>query len=314
MVPPPRILLRQAIQENSTEKLSEAVRINKAKNSSDNGFLVSALTTCFRQGKADLVRHLLEQEHAPVGSIKPGDLTPREGEPSFSLPLLGLLIANGWDINSEDNPGAAGRKDKLIDLVCDREDVVQWLVEHGARIDHAQEYHEMMPRVVALLETCAVFGSVSTFKYLQQKGAKLGTRTLHRSAGEAAAIGADPALEDGGAGDANAEDGDGAANPVKRRRDRAEMLRYLVDEVKLDINALDTDIALHAWHWGPPISYAAGKPQGEAVVRWLLQKGADPTIKNLQSHSDAEEVARSLNCSKTAEVISRWKREHAGEQ
>ncbi|KAI5457008.1 hypothetical protein BGZ63DRAFT_395244 [Mariannaea sp. PMI_226] len=305
----PRILLRDALQHSSVDTLSKAVaasRSGSVRGCSPEEFIPHALTACIREGKLELARYLLEDEHVPATAIKPTTLLA-----NFSFEMLELLVANGWDINSEELPGPTSCRKKLIDLSCDRDDLVKWLVEHGARIDYGQEYYEIMPQPAPLLETCALFGSVSTFKYLQENGAKLGTRTLHRAAEEAAVFGADPALEDGsGFG----SDGDDDAAAAKKRRRKVEMLRYLVDEVKLDVNAIDTDIPGHAWHWGPPISYAAGKPNGAAVVKWLLAKGADPTIKNLQSNADAEEVARSLGCIENAELINQWKREHASEK
>lgn len=87
-------------------------------------------------------------------------------------------------------------------------------------------------------------------KYLQAKGAQLRRRTLHRCAQRAAAVGANPALEDGGASEL-----DGGNPHAARRRELSEMLRFLLDELKLDIDADDSDIAWRTFHKGSPVCY-----------------------------------------------------------
>lgn len=65
------------------------------------------------------------------------------------------------------------------------------------------------------------------------------------------------------------------------------MLTYLVDELHLDVNARDTEDLMSDGcrkpsSWGRPLDYALKvadeDPVGGAVVRWLLNKGADPNI------------------------------------
>lgn len=264
-----------------------------------------------RCGNLDLTRHLLEHEGAPIACV-----TPRDVEYNFSQPLLELLVDRGWDVNAEEKSESDGGRQRLVDLVCDRGETVRWLVEKGARVDHGQSYYEIAPQPAPLLETCAALGSVSTFKFLRDRGAPMGVRTLHRAAGSAASIGADPALEDGGSGGESGDEGEDeeeAADSAQRRRQRADMLRYLVDELGLEVNTMDTDVQGHAEYWGPPVSYAAARRRGERVVAWLLERGADPRVRNVLSGADAEGVAREEGCEGTAEVISRWKDEHAKE-
>ncbi|RSL82817.1 hypothetical protein CEP51_004923 [Fusarium floridanum] len=299
--PNPRDILDEAIEHNSIPQLVEALQIaqsNPPRNSSYEKFLTSALSACIENGKLDLVKYLLEQESTPLTSLSPTKVWSK-----FSIPLVELLIAHGWDINQQAPRGPTDRCRRLVDLACHDQDIITWLVNHGARVDGGEYEYEMFPQPAPLLETCALQGSVSTFKYLQERGARLGRRTLHLAAGAAAALGVDPKVE----GDGTADASESAMNKeAERKRAKLKMLRFLVEDVKLDVNAMDTDIPHHARHLGTPICYAASKANGEAVVRWLLEKGADSSIKNMEG-ADAEYVAKDHGCEKPLEVLKEWK-------
>ncbi|KAJ9414375.1 hypothetical protein QL093DRAFT_2468103 [Fusarium oxysporum] len=170
-------------------------------------------------------------------------------------------------------------------------------------MDGEVDLYEIFPQPAPLLETCAVRGSVATFRFLQSKGALLGHRTLHRAAGEAASFGADPftyqEVHDQAVGD------DAGA-----RNERAEMLVFLVDEMKLDINAMDSTVPYRAYHWGTPLCYAAVKEKGAHVVRWLLEKGAQPKVETAQNVADAEMLAKLTGCTENARILREWKQMH----
>lgn len=67
--------------------------------------------------------------------------------------------------------------------------------------------------------------------------------------------------------------------------------RYLVDEHRFDVNGMDATVA-HACpnllqrHWGTPskvctMRFAARSlKKGAPVVKWLLERGADPSVKH----------------------------------
>ncbi|RTE85062.1 hypothetical protein BHE90_000427 [Fusarium euwallaceae] len=299
--PNPRDILDEAIEHDSIPQLVEALQIAQStppRNSSYEKFLTSALSACVENGKLDMVKYLLEQESAPLTSLSPTKVWSK-----FSIPLVELLIAHGWDINQQAPRGPTDRCRRLVDLACHDQDIIAWLVDHGARVDGGEYEYEMFPQPAPLLETCALQGSVSTFKYLQERGARLGRRTLHLAAGAAAALGVDPKVE----GDGTADASESAMNKeAERKRAKLEMLRFLVEDVKLDVNAMDTDIPHHARHLGTPICYAASKVNGGVVVRWLLEKGADSSIKNMEG-ADAEYVAKDHGCEKPLEVLKEWK-------
>ncbi|TVY60297.1 hypothetical protein Focb16_v003604 [Fusarium oxysporum f. sp. cubense] len=300
--PHPRRMLNEAIRERSLSQLVPAMEMIKADPqllSSLQEWLPSILGRCVRHGSIDLVRYLLKCERAPVASLSPLAVAANS-----SIPLLELLVAHGWDLNKAEVDRSLKRGDKLIDLVCDDHQLVCWLVEHGARVmDGEVDLYEIFPQPAPLLETCAVRGSVATFRFLQSKGALLGHRTLHRAAGEAASFGADPftyqEVHDQAVGD------DAGA-----RNERAEMLVFLVDEMKLDINAMDSTVPYRAYHWGTPLCYAAVKEKGVHVVRWLLEKGAQPKVETAQNVADAEMLAKLTGCTENARILREWKQMH----
>ncbi|KAI8651540.1 hypothetical protein NCS55_01399300 [Fusarium keratoplasticum] len=299
--PNPRDILDEAIEHNSVAQLAEALQIAQShppRNSSYEKFLASTLSACVEDGKLDLVNYLLQQESVPLTSLSPTKVWS-----NFSIPLVELLIAHGWDINQQAPRGPTDRCRRLVDLACHDQDIITWLVGHGARVDGGEYEYEIFPQPAPLLETCALQGLVSTFKYLQERGAHLSRRTLHLAAGAAAALGVDPKVEDDGAVGATGPTG---SKEAERKIAKLEMLRFLIEEVKLDVNAMDTDIPHHAHHLGTPICYAASKSNGEAVVRWLLEKGADPNIKNMEG-ADAEYVAKDHGCEKPLAVLKEWK-------
>ncbi|KAF5249316.1 hypothetical protein FANTH_5397 [Fusarium anthophilum] len=300
--PHPRRMLNDAIREKSLSQLIAAMEMIKADPRllcSLQELLPSILGRCVRHGSIDLVRYLLERENAPVESLSPLAVAA-----NTSIPLLELLVAHGWDLNKAEVHRCVKRGDKLIDLVCDDHQLVCWLVEHGARVtDGEVDLYEIFPQPSPLLETCAVRGSVVTFRFLQSKGALLGRRTLHRAAGEAASFGADPFNYREVHDEITEEES-------RTRKERAEMLVFLVEELKLDINAMDSAVPYRAYHWGTPLCYAAAKEKGAHVIRWLLEKGARPKVEVAQNVADAEMLAKLTGCTENERVLREWKQMH----
>ncbi|KAF5545723.1 hypothetical protein FMEXI_5907 [Fusarium mexicanum] len=300
--PHPRRMLNDAIREKSLSQLIAAMEMIKA----DPRFLCSLqellpsiLGRCVRHGSIDLVRYLLECEKTSVESLSPLAVAA-----NTSIPLLELLIAHGWDLNKAEVHRCVKRGDKLIDLVCDDHQLVCWLVEHGARVtDGEVDLYEIFPQPAPLLETCAVRGSIATFRFLQSKGALLGHRTLHRAAGEAASFGANPFTYREVHDEMTEEES-------RTRKERAEMLVFLVEELKLDINAMDSAVPYRAYHWGTPLCYAAAKEKGTHVIRWLLEKGAQPTVEVAQNVADAKMLAKLTGCTENERILREWKQMH----
>ncbi|KAF1932710.1 uncharacterized protein M421DRAFT_89073 [Didymella exigua CBS 183.55] len=103
---------------------------------------------------------------------------------------------------------------------------------------------------------------------LQQKGAQVSWRTMHKAVLGAAAVGADLAI---------AYDGSTSSG----LRHSIEVLRCIVEDCKADVNALDdNDESLmdSFRHWGSPLCFGTSQHQGASVVQWWLEKMQDATL------------------------------------
>jgi ankyrin repeat protein len=285
-------LYDSGLDKNSPSELKAALDLARNKSAALYYKLQEkALRAAVGRGLCLLTEYLLDTEAAETAIIEPHHVAK-----SISIPLLELLHSHGWDLNTvSDFEGQ-----RLIDLALEQENIVQWLVEHGASV---AEETETTQRPTTLLERCATHGSLSTFVYLQERGAKFGRMTLHRAAIRGAEAGADPSRSSDrdGAGDESKDD------VQKQKKLEAEkILRYLVDIVGLDVNQIETD---KPWLYGTPINHAASKPKGAGVVKWLLLKGADPTLYHKECPGEnAEQIVRAKKYENTIEVLEEWRK------
>lgn len=163
----------------------------------------------------------------------------------------------------------------LVYHVYRSEELLRWCLDHGARVDYADTDP---PSVPPLLECVGKGGTVSAFKLLMKNGAKLGRRTLHRAV-------------------------EGASSGAPERMD---MVRFLVEEMGCDVNGMDMpEDKRYSAHYGTPLNYAAHKGGAVEVVMYLLEKGANPEIKDCWGF-DAFTYARSGGKS-VLEVLTRWR-------
>ncbi|KAF3048796.1 hypothetical protein E8E11_000379 [Didymella keratinophila] len=177
---------------------------------------------------------------------------------------------------------------RLLDMVRINELIVAKLLELDATVEH--DFPE------PVLETCARVGSLALFKLLQDRGAQMTNRLLHKAAQGAASVGADPSV----------------TNPsmtLRRLQDRVDVLHYLVDECKRDSNELDDDISDpvgRSGYWGTPLSYAASEARGAKVVNWMLERGADPRKGKDAGKFDAMWAAKFQGNFEVLVEVGRW--------
>jgi hypothetical protein len=289
-------LLSAAIGIDSVSQLNMALEqvVSCGSVASYQDFVNSALLSAVQNGCLSLTTHLLNEEDASVSVLTPIHISTKP-----SIPLFEVLLAHGWDLNLEGPRNSIHKGKRVIDWVCENDGLTQWLVEHGASVDGGMQEYAVEARPPMLLETCAALGSVETFRLMRLHGAKLGKRVLHVAVSEGAALGADPASV-GDRSDASVVT-IGDEEHKNRARRRVEMLLFLVDELKLDVNTLDSD-DVKAKHWGPPLNYAAKEKNGAAVVRWLLTKGADPQL-NSAGGLKAADIAKSFKATDVLEAL-----------
>jgi len=85
------------------------------------------------------------------------------------------------------------------------------------------------------------------------------------------------------------------------------MVKFLVEEKRLDINRIDTDVQLPN-HWGTPVEYASKGKFGEELVRFLLAKGADPRVMDCWGNHDALSLAEFYENKDVARVLREWRK------
>lgn len=263
-------------QANNIAEVSRGLKACSSNDAhKDQELLAWSLRRAAWHGQPDVARYLIEQKGAALD-----DLSPMMVSRSRSIPLLQLLFDHGWDINKTSSDGGF-RGQTLLQLVCGSEALVHWCLDHGATVEDRHTDPYMDP---PLLERAAQFGTVDTFTLLRSRGAQLGPRMLHRAAGAAASFnGGDERL------------------PV-----RMAMVKYLMDDLGIDVNTMDTDGQMPD-HWGTPLCYAArAECGGEDVVRFLLDRGADPFIKDCWGIHDAFGVAENSRNAEISELLRAW--------
>ena len=246
------------------------------------GLLSWSLSRAVYHGHPKVVRYLIEHESAPVDQLSPLMVSH-----SPSIEVFQILIDHGWDINQSRPDRGPGLGEPLLHLICGDESLVRWCLNHGAIVEgqHTDPYN-----CPPLLENVAGRGTVAIFTLLHSRGAQLGARTLHSAAASVAGNSDDP----------------------ERLSARMAMVEYLVDDLGLDVNALDTEGQMPN-HWGTPLCYAAQYPRGgEEAVRFLLDRGADPSIKDCWGISDAFGMAERSKNSRISEILREWRVQNQG--
>lgn len=268
--------------------------------------LNEALRSSVFEGSVPRTAHLLDVEKASTQHLRHSAVASNP-----SVDLLETLTRFGYDPDTPglQNTGEQGRR--LIDYaaVLRNDTVVRWLVDRGVSLDHGQDDYAVVPMPAPLLDTAAQWSSLSTFRLLLEKGAKLGRRTLHLAVLFAAAIKADPSVSP-------TTDFRGFSPSEKWGTDRkrmSEMLPYLVDELHLDVNAMDIDRENPpTGHYGTPLCYAVYS-NAAAMVKWLLSKGADPRIGNANEGADAKRMADAMRADRCLVVFEEWTKSRASE-
>lgn len=277
----------EATQQQSTGLLQSSLDLAASESKEVHDAFAQHLLHLFIRNNEDasqllLITYLLESTNVVLSS------TARYiSNQNSSIPLFELLAAHGWDINQRDGSDNSRR---VLDLVIIDEKHVRWLLDHGVQVRCSDPEPP--------LDLCARLGSLATFKLLQHHGAEISRRTLHYAAQAATACGAAPAKLP-------------SEGPETGTKDRVDILRYLIKELKMDVNMLDDDSGNpldNSGHWGTPLGYAAAQPQGAEVVRWLLAQGSNPEHGKLDGACNAWWIARTQGNAKVLAVLDEWVR------
>lgn len=270
--------ITDACAANDVARVRQALEAAPSRRFNEKELRVWAIRRAVWNGAADVVRFLLELDRSLVEA-----LTPDRVAEARSSEVFQILLDHGWDIDAREPDQGNGWGRRLMQLVCHDETLVRWCLDHGASVtdDHTDPY-----RCPPILETVAAVGTIDTFKLLRARGAQPGRRTLHRAVESAAAAGRDP----------------------PRGPPRMAMVKYLVDEVGLDVNGLDTDEKLPN-HWGTPLCYAIQiLGDMEEVVTFLLDRGADPWIEDCWGGRNAVTLAEFYKRDQIAQLLREKRR------
>ena len=279
----PRALIRKVCSEDNIDIVSKTLEEIITKDPGiENDIVTCGLRSAVFHGRPEIVRYLLDTRGASVDTI-----SPFYASNNPSIELFQVLLDHGWDINKKQQTGY-GMKigQRLISINCDNEEIVRWCLDHGSLVENGPYDPVECP---SILEEVAAYGTVDTFKLLQARGAQVGKRTLHRAVESAAAAAGETSSEHGSV--------------------RMGMVEFLVDEEKLDVNALDTEAQMPK-SFGTPLAYAAKlRGGGDVVVKFLLERGADPRVRDCWGRNVLE-TAEAYQNERVAEILREWVKQH----
>lgn len=267
------------------------------------------LQACLRislRRKAVKVQAYLLDNGADVSDVSPGWLfNDEELLAKPSLEAIEMLVAHGWDIDSRPSRIAW----PLLWSVVRYPDLVEWCLDHGASVYLPGDTPPVnargigqVPRIT-LLEAVAKSGSVPTFKLLREKGAPFHVGVLHIAVEHAFYL---------------APPYNGSADPSTSNvwfNERMDMIRYLVDEVGIDVNT--------EW-WRPGqagatpmdrVAYRSGDSMDVRELIWfLLDRGADLNHASVSkddyfgdtSYLSPLEMAQTGRRKRFLEAIQQW--------
>ncbi|EME81800.1 uncharacterized protein MYCFIDRAFT_78768 [Pseudocercospora fijiensis CIRAD86] len=199
--------------------------------------------------------HVLQYvlEHGPdVEKLIAKDILINDEPTKPSQEVLEILVAHGWDINSR------GDSWPLLWFVVEYPDLVEWCLDHGAKVDVPDDLSRGSSPPPTILGLAASSGSVETFELLRRRGAPLDRRTLHLAVEKATLLASR-----------------GTSQPYT---DRMAMVRHLIDVVKLDVNAIEHRVGDQC---STPLCYLARRPNSDShreLINFLLDRGADPEM------------------------------------
>lgn len=253
-----------------------------------------------------VLQHLLDKG-ADVTLLTASDTMHPEEEPlAPSLEVLEMLVAHGWDINAQ---GPQGTERPLLWQVVQSAELVKWCLSHGASVDVPEKpphvnadgtrSYTQRPRP-KILGAAAAYGTVETFELLRAKSAPLEPRTLHLAVEQATLL-------------APEEGGNGSAAYVRRM----DMVRHLVNELKLDVNAIQPEVGSQC---STPLCYVARRSTSQdfrELVGLLLERGAklrlDVNSEGAAHLMDPSACAQSSGNTQFLRAVEEWQSRRGAE-
>jgi len=285
--------VKTAIETDNTALLDQAISMTPKEDLDQ--FYSRVCREAIRGSSTTILKSLIDRGRS-VKHLEPTDVAYRGNPPSIAT--LEFLLAHGWDINWR------GYGPPFMWFMTNNADLIVWCLEHGASVlpsNQSWDRHgvEQVPRHCdAILENAASNGNLEVFKILRAKGAPMGQRVLHKAV-EMAAFGYDKH-------DTPGKDTEKQQSDRVKQAKYLEFVRYLLDEVKLDVDAPDQEpLSTKGMSsaWGTPLSYVPGIGRPDLDSReltWLLlDRGAEP--------APALVVAKEMNQTLFLADVAAWK-------
>ena len=225
---------------------------------------------------------------ADVNQLSPQDILGAENTSISTREVLELLIANGWDINSE------GSGAPILWHVVNDHELVKWCLDHGADVNpsFAAAPGSCNP-LKPILERAASTGNITTFELLRNNGAP-----LDRNFGvfPVAVMVANECASD-------------ATNDRDSLKRRIEMLRHLLEVVGCDVNSNS-----FGGHYdsgsicSTPLCWIACHPSGIRVrelIWFLLDHGGD--LDRTLEYTDQNNKPVVVHSARDAATGSSWR-------
>lgn len=260
----PSLLSIEACKTDDVTLLERALSLASQPNSRNSvqDILNRSLKRAAARKSPQVLQYALDHG-ADVAALSASDTMSKDYTDEPSRQVLDILLAHGWDVNTR---GPSGTDMPLLRLVVRFPELVRWCLEHGARVDvpdtpprvnaDGSQSRTSLPRPT-VLGAAAAEGTVETFELLRANGAPLDPRTLHLAVENAALLAP--------------KDGERASEAYTRRMD---MVRHLLDDVKLDVNAVQNQVGSQC---STPLCCVARRATSQdfrELVNLLLDRGA----------------------------------------
>ena len=202
---------------------------------------------------------------ADIATLDAGNLMATDEEIKPSQEVLEILIAHGWNINTR---GPRGGSAPLLWQISEYPDLVRWCLDHGAEVDVQDEpapvtadgitsrTRRSLPKILGMAVSC---GTKESFDMLRARGAPSDALSLHYAVDRAT----------------HSAPKEGSDTNEWYTRDM-DMTRHLVEDLKLDVNAVKHQLNTMCTTPLCIVARGAGtKRDYRELVFYLLDNGAD---------------------------------------
>jgi hypothetical protein len=296
----PMVILIDACKTNDVSLMERALELASQPNSrhSVQDVLQRGLKRAAARNATSVLTYVLDRG-VDVATLDAEEMMTSDVLIKPSLEVLETLIAHGWDINTR---GPYGAFFPLLWYVVEYPDLVRWCLDHGAVVAIPEEPPQVNADGVrsytgrsgesglTILGVAASCGTPETFELLRSRGAPLDPLALHYAVNQAT-INAPKEGSDPSAADISCMD----------------MVRYFVDDVKLDVNAVKHQVGIPCT---TPLCFVARRGMTgqdyRDLVFLLLDHGADLNL-GLHHWPNPVACAESSGNSNFLQAVEEWK-------